>query len=213
MTTGEPPIVLLLTDPAGDGHSWPGHVEGPERVAGVVEGVRLGAEGAGAVVVEAGAPPASLELVATVHDPGYVGWLATTSQTGLLDADTYVAAGSGRAGSSARPTHGSVSAMRSAKSPSRWECRRSEADGSLMGVSRARKRRYWAACLSSAKGGEARLHPPIHCIAPVAIHLLFTSIPAAPGCLARFPKKREESCCVFAGRCGNIMNVGERDQM
>jgi acetoin utilization deacetylase AcuC-like enzyme len=97
MTTGEPPIVLLLTDPAGDGHRWPGHVEDPERVAGVVEGVRLGAEGAGAVVVEAGAPPASLELVATVHDPGYVGWLATTSQTGLLDADTYVAAGSGRA--------------------------------------------------------------------------------------------------------------------
>lgn len=97
MATDEAATVLLLTDASSDGHSWPGHVEGPERVAPVAEGVRQGADVAGAVLVEAGAPPASLELVASVHDAGYVGWLATTGETGFLDGDTYVAAGSGRA--------------------------------------------------------------------------------------------------------------------
>lgn len=97
MATAEPPTVLLLTDPSGGEHASPGHPERPERVSAVVAGVLEGAEAAGAHLVEAGAPPASVEQGAAVHDPGYVGWLASTAETGWLDGDTYVAAGSGRA--------------------------------------------------------------------------------------------------------------------
>jgi acetoin utilization deacetylase AcuC-like enzyme len=97
MATVEPLTVLLLTDPAGAVHAWPGHPERPERLPAVVEGVREGAATAGAMLVEAGAPAASIELAAAVHDSSYVGWLAGTGETGFLDADTYVVPGSGRA--------------------------------------------------------------------------------------------------------------------
>jgi acetoin utilization deacetylase AcuC-like enzyme len=97
MTMGEPLTVLLLTDPSGAEHGWPGHPERPERVPAVVDGVREGTEAAGAVLVEAAAAPAGTDLVASVHNPAYVGWLAATDQVGFLDGDTYVAEGSGRA--------------------------------------------------------------------------------------------------------------------
>jgi acetoin utilization deacetylase AcuC-like enzyme len=97
MATVEPLTVLLLTDPAGEAHAWPGHPERPERLPAVVEGVREGAATAGATLVEAGAPPASVEMAAAVHDASYVGWLAGTDETGFLDADTYVVPASGRA--------------------------------------------------------------------------------------------------------------------
>jgi acetoin utilization deacetylase AcuC-like enzyme len=97
MAETDPPTVLLLTDPAGEGHAWAGHSERPERVPAVAAGIRDGAAAAGARLVEAGASPATIEQVTAVHDPGYVGWLASTAETGWLDGDTYVAAGSGRA--------------------------------------------------------------------------------------------------------------------
>jgi acetoin utilization deacetylase AcuC-like enzyme len=97
MPTSEPPTVLLLTDPAHEAHAWPGHPERPERVAPVLEGIRAGAAEAGAALVERGADPATPEQAASVHDPRYVEWLAGTTETGFLDADTYVAAGSPRA--------------------------------------------------------------------------------------------------------------------
>ena len=97
MATAEPPTVLLLTDPAGAAHAWPDHAERPERVGAVVAGVREGAEARDARVVEASAAPAGVEQLAAVHDSGYVGWLATTTEIGWLDGDTYLAAGSGRA--------------------------------------------------------------------------------------------------------------------
>jgi acetoin utilization deacetylase AcuC-like enzyme len=97
MATVEPLTVLLLTDPAGDAHAWPGHPERPERLPAVVEGVREGAAAAGATLVEAAAPPASVEMAAAVHDASYLGWLVGTDETGFLDADTYVVPGSGRA--------------------------------------------------------------------------------------------------------------------
>jgi hypothetical protein len=123
MATVEPLTVLLLTDPAGEAHAWPGHPERPERLPAVVEGVREGAATAGATLVEAGAPPASVEMAAAVHDASYVGWLAGTDKTGFLDADTYVVPASGRA---ALPPPGwpwrLPGAWRSARPPwrSRW---------------------------------------------------------------------------------------------
>jgi acetoin utilization deacetylase AcuC-like enzyme len=86
--------VLVLTNPSHTGHAWPGHLERPERIGPVLAGVRAEAEAAGAAVVEATAPPATPDLAATVHDEAYVGWLSRTDETGFLDADTYVAAGS-----------------------------------------------------------------------------------------------------------------------
>jgi acetoin utilization deacetylase AcuC-like enzyme len=63
----------------------------------VIEGVRAGAASADATLVERTAPPATVALASAVHDPAYVAWLAGTDQTGFLDGDTYVAAGSPRA--------------------------------------------------------------------------------------------------------------------
>ncbi|RPH35173.1 MAG: histone deacetylase [Chloroflexi bacterium] len=95
MTTDERLTVLLLTDPALAGHTWPGHPERPERIAAVVAGVVDGATTAGAELVERTADPAPVDLLASVHDPRYVAWLATSVETGgWLDADTYVVADS-----------------------------------------------------------------------------------------------------------------------
>lgn len=91
--------VLLLTDPALAGHVWPGHPERPERIAPVVAGVTEAARAAGAELVQRTADPAPAELLASVHDPGYVSWLAAgiKGRGGWLDGDTYLVGESPRA--------------------------------------------------------------------------------------------------------------------
>jgi acetoin utilization deacetylase AcuC-like enzyme len=97
MTTDDRGVVLLLTDPAHQAHAWPGHPERPERITPVVQGIRDGVAEAGAALAEESAEPLPVELAATVHDPAFVAWLASTTETGFLDGDTYLAAGSPRA--------------------------------------------------------------------------------------------------------------------
>lgn len=99
MTTDERLTVLLLTDPGMSGHAWPGHPERPERIAPVVAGTAEAALAAGAELVRRTADPAPLELLASVHDPQYVGWLAAGVQGsgGWFDADTYLVRASPRA--------------------------------------------------------------------------------------------------------------------
>ncbi len=98
MTSRERPTVLLLTDSALAGHAWPGHPERPERIAPVLAGVAEGARTAGADLVQRTAEPAPIDLLASVHDPRYVAWLAGGVETaGWLDADTYVVAESSTA--------------------------------------------------------------------------------------------------------------------
>ena len=88
------PTILLLSDPSHAGHAWPGHVERPERITPVLDGVRAAGATAGVALVEATAPAATPELAASVHDAGYVEWLSRTKETGFLDPDTYLADGS-----------------------------------------------------------------------------------------------------------------------
>ena len=94
--TDSGPTVLLLTDPAHRMHTWPGHPERPERVDAVVEGVRDGTRAAGATLVERGAGPISVDQAATIHQRGYLDWLAAREADGggWLDPDTYVVPGS-----------------------------------------------------------------------------------------------------------------------
>lgn len=90
------PVVLLLTDTAHRAHTWPGHPERPERVDAAAEGVRTAAGAAGATLVERGAEPISIDQAASVHDRGYLDWLAARDADGggWLDPDTYVVPGS-----------------------------------------------------------------------------------------------------------------------
>jgi acetoin utilization deacetylase AcuC-like enzyme len=96
MSRDDAVTVLLLTDPGLEDHAWPGHPERPERLAPVIEGVADGAQAVGARLAQRSAPPADPELVARVHDPRYVAWLADGAEGGdvWLDGDTYVAPGS-----------------------------------------------------------------------------------------------------------------------
>jgi acetoin utilization deacetylase AcuC-like enzyme len=90
------PVVLLLTDPAHQAHTWPGHPERPERVDAAAEGVRHATGAAGATLVERGAEPISVDQAAGVHDLGYLEWLSARDADGggWLDPDTYLVPGS-----------------------------------------------------------------------------------------------------------------------
>jgi acetoin utilization deacetylase AcuC-like enzyme len=94
--TTDGPIVLLLTDSAHRTHTWPGHPERPERVDAVAAGVRDGTRSARVTLSERGAEPISVDQAASIHERGYLDWLAAREVDGggWLDPDTYVVPGS-----------------------------------------------------------------------------------------------------------------------
>ena len=90
--------VWLLTDAAMDAHAYPGHPERPARRQAVADGVRDGASGAGAELVEPAVEEIGDEAVHLVHDSDYLTLLAVADvRGGWLDSDTYVVPGSLRA--------------------------------------------------------------------------------------------------------------------
>jgi len=88
--------VLLLTDPAMERHSAPGHPERHERLAAVAAGVEAGAAQAGAQLLVRAPAPADDAAITAVHDPEYLDALdgLDTSGGGWIDPDTYLAPGS-----------------------------------------------------------------------------------------------------------------------
>ncbi len=77
-------------------HAAPGHPERPGRLQAVIDGVRLGAERADAIVEERSPGEADASTIAAVHDPQYVAALDAFEGTGggWVDPDTYVVPGS-----------------------------------------------------------------------------------------------------------------------
>lgn len=88
--------VLLLTDPAMERHSAPGHPERHERLAAVAAGVEAGAAAAGAELAVRAPAPATDEAILAVHDSEYLHALDEYDARGggWIDSDTYVARGS-----------------------------------------------------------------------------------------------------------------------
>jgi len=93
---GDPPGVLLLTDPAMERHAAVGHPERHERLAAVAEGVESGAAAAGADLIARSPRPADDPAILAIHDSNYLRELDDIDQSGggWIDGDTYVAPGS-----------------------------------------------------------------------------------------------------------------------
>jgi acetoin utilization deacetylase AcuC-like enzyme len=91
--------VWLLTDAAMDEHVSPGHVERPDRRLAVADGVRDGASGAGAELVEPAVEAIGDTELRAIHDPNFLTLLAAAEGGGgaWLDPDTFVVPGSLRA--------------------------------------------------------------------------------------------------------------------
>ena len=93
------PGVLLITSERTDAHAAPGHPERPERRAAVADGVRRAAAESGAALAEWEARAATDEELTRVHPATLVealdAWVARGG--GWIDADTYLAPGSGEA--------------------------------------------------------------------------------------------------------------------
>ena len=93
------PRVLLITSARTDAHAAPGHPERPERRAAVADGVRRAAAESGAGLDEREARAATDEELTRVHPATLVealdAWVARGG--GWIDADTYLAPGSGEA--------------------------------------------------------------------------------------------------------------------
>ena len=89
---GETPRVVLLTDPAMEGHRPPGHPERPERLAAVASGVADGAAEAGATLDRLALEPADEEALERVHPAAYLALLddAARQGGGWIDGDTYL---------------------------------------------------------------------------------------------------------------------------
>jgi acetoin utilization deacetylase AcuC-like enzyme len=88
--------VLMLTDPAMERHSAPGHPERHERLAAVASGVAAGASAAGAELLVRAPSAAGGEAILAVHDLDYLEALDRLDAAGggWIDADTYLAPGS-----------------------------------------------------------------------------------------------------------------------
>ncbi|HSM38004.1 MAG TPA: histone deacetylase [Candidatus Limnocylindrales bacterium] len=84
--------ILLLTDPAMDLHSAPGHPERPERLAAVAEGVADAANASGATLLREMPPRADDDALHRIHPPWHVDRLEEIAVAGggWLDADTYL---------------------------------------------------------------------------------------------------------------------------
>jgi acetoin utilization deacetylase AcuC-like enzyme len=90
--------VLLITSDRTDAHSAAGHPERPARRMAAVEGVRDGAISGGALAEREARAATGAELQ-RIHPPELVAALdrAALAGGGWIDADTYLAAGSGAA--------------------------------------------------------------------------------------------------------------------
>src|SRR5437016_12912303 len=88
--------VLLLTDPAMERHTAPGHPERHERLAAVAAGVAAGAAAAGAELSVRAPTPADDYAITAVHDREYLDALdqLDAGGGGWIDAGTYLAPGS-----------------------------------------------------------------------------------------------------------------------
>ena len=88
--------VLLLTDPAMERHTAPGHPERYERLAAVAAGVVAGAAAGGAELSVRAPNPAHDDAITAVHDREYLAALdqLDAGGGGWIDADTYLAPGS-----------------------------------------------------------------------------------------------------------------------
>jgi len=88
--------VLLLTDPAMERHTAPGHPERHERLAAVAAGVEAGAAACGAELSVRAPTPADDDAITAVHDREYLAALdqLDAGGGGWIDADTYLAPGS-----------------------------------------------------------------------------------------------------------------------
>jgi acetoin utilization deacetylase AcuC-like enzyme len=95
------PTVVLLTDElmSGDAHAAPGHVERPDRLPAVVDGVVQGAGVAGGRLERPAVTEATDEEIQRIHPAWFVAALdaAAARGGGWLDGDTFLHPGSMRA--------------------------------------------------------------------------------------------------------------------
>src|SRR5207249_3314955 len=81
-------MIALLANPEQSGHRAEGHPERPERVAAILEAIRLSGLG----LTPELASPAVEALIHRVHDPSYIASLdgAAAAGGGYMDPDTYL---------------------------------------------------------------------------------------------------------------------------
>jgi acetoin utilization deacetylase AcuC-like enzyme len=91
--------VLLVSDPAMDGHRPPGHPERADRLAAVGSGIADAAAAAGASLERPGVEPADAAALERIHPAAYLDLLddAARQGGGWIDADTHIGPESMRA--------------------------------------------------------------------------------------------------------------------